>query len=126
MRAAGALEMLAALEAEAQRGRGAPKGRGRIVGGGMLTPARVVPMTKPRVQERRGGRVKYSEREKAALLATVDAIMAREGVRVGEAIHMMLAGEVAQGKLVGEQLKREHSAMRMLYYRAKREAEGSR
>lgn len=126
MRAAGAAVMFAELEAEARRGRGAPKGRGRVVGGGLLTPARVVPYTKPKVQAKRGGRVKYSEGYKIELRAAVETVMAREGVKVGEAIRLILAREVERGELNQEQVERERSAMRMLYYRVKRDDERNR
>lgn len=126
MRAAGAAAMFAELEAEVRRGRGAPKGRGRVVGGGMLTPARVVPYTKPKVQVKRGGRVKYSEGYKIELRAAVETVMAREGVKAGEAIRLILAGEVERGELNQEQVERERSAMRMLYYRVKRDDERNR
>ena len=125
-RIAGAVEMLAAIEADLQRGRGAPKGRGRVVGGGMLSPARVVPETKPRVQARRGGRVKYSDGERIALRVAVETVMAREGVKAGEAIRMILAGGVARGELSPWQAEREHELMRSLYYRTKRDDGRSR
>ena len=126
MRAAGAAAMLAEIEAETLRGRGAPKGRGRVVGGGMLTPARVVPYTKPKVQARRGGRVKYSDGERIALRVAVETVMAREGVKAGEAIRMILAGGVARGELSLGQAEREYELMRSLYYRTKRDDGRSR
>lgn len=125
-RTSGAAEMLAAIEAELQRGRGAPKDRGRVVGGGMLSPARVVPQTKPRVQVRRGGRVKYSDGERIALRVAVETVMAREGVKAGEAIRLILAGEVERGELSPGQAEREHELMRSLYYRTKRDDGRSR
>ena len=119
-RTSGAAEMLAAIEADLQRGRGAPKGRGRVVGGGMLSPARVVPETKPRVQARRGGPQKHPDEYKHQVRAAVDVLMAREGVSVVDAIGLLLKDEMEQGRLTREQAKQEHNAMRSLYYRAKR------